>query len=46
MIKFILTHSLEFLLGLTVITQVIIPLFVPKLKIFWLFRDKSKNQES
>lgn len=35
-------YGTEFLIALTLITQVIIPLFVPNLKLFWLFRVKSK----
>lgn len=47
MMKFILINSIEFLLGLTLITQVIIPMFFPKLKYFWLFRgNKTTNISS
>lgn len=38
MAKFFLTTFLEFLVGLTLLTQVIIPLFVKDLKFFWLFK--------
>lgn len=42
MMKFILINSIEFLLALILITQVLIPMFFPNLKFFWLFRG-SKN---
>lgn len=38
MIKFLLVYGLEFLIGLTLVTQVIIPVFVKDLPLFWLFR--------
>jgi len=43
MVKFFLVYFWEFLLGLTLITQVLVPIFVPKLKFFWLFRGKESK---
>lgn len=39
--KFVIIYGLEFLIGLTLLTQVLIPLFVSDLPLFWLFK-KSK----
>ncbi len=44
MVKFLLIYTLEFLIGLTLITQVIAPMFVKNLDFFWLF--KSSKSES
>jgi hypothetical protein len=42
--KFFITYGLEFIFGLTLLTQVLIPIFVKDLKLFWLFKpSKSKN---
>ena len=38
MIKLLLEKFLEIILGLTIVTQVLIPCLVKKLKFFWLFR--------
>lgn len=43
MIKFIITHSIEFIVGLVLITQVVIPIFIENLPLFWLFRPKKKK---
>lgn len=45
MIRFILQSSLEILFGLALITQVIIPILVPDLSFFWLFKKKDKDCE-
>jgi hypothetical protein len=43
MVKFILVNFIEFLLALTLITQVLIPIFFPKLRFFWLFRSSESK---
>lgn len=40
MLKLFIVYVGEILLTLTLITQVLIPLFVPNLKFFWFFRYK------
>ena len=46
MAKFLIVYGLEFLIGLFLLTQVIVPIFVPKLKFFWLFKGKEKSNIS
>ena len=41
--KFFIMYGLEFLLGLTLLTQVVIPMFMPNLKYFWLFKSSDKK---
>lgn len=43
--KFIIVATLEFLIALTLFTQVIIPLFVHKWRFFWFFRKKVSSPE-
>lgn len=38
MVKFFLTWGLEIIVGLTILTQVVIPVLVKDLPLFWLFR--------
>ena len=38
MVKFFIVYALEILGGITLITQVIIPIFIDDLKFFWFFR--------
>ena len=38
MAKFIMIYIVEALLTLTFITQVLVPMFIKNLKLFWLFR--------
>lgn len=41
MFKMLLEYGVTFLLALTIITQLIVPLFVPKLELFWIFKRKT-----
>jgi len=43
MAKFFIVYGLEFLIGLALLTQVIVPMFVKKLKFFWLFRESDSE---
>lgn len=45
MVKYLVEFVLAALVGLTLITQVVIPMFIPNLEMFWLFKtDKKKVQ--
>lgn len=44
MAKFFIMYASEFLLFITLLTQVVIPIFIPKLKFFWLFRSEAKSE--
>lgn len=46
MAKLFLGFALEFLIGLTLLTQVVIPVFVKNLKFFWIFRSSDKGASS
>lgn len=43
--KFLIENSVIFLVTLLVITQLVIPAFVPSLKTFWLFRKAVPQTE-
>ena len=45
MAKILITYVVELLLGLFLLTQVVIPIFVPERKFFWLFRDKKPKED-
>lgn len=38
MAKFFIMYGLEFIIGLILVTQVLIPVFLTNLKFFWFFR--------
>lgn len=44
MIKFIITYLFEFLVLITVITQIVGPMFIKELPFFWFFK-KTKQEE-
>lgn len=44
--RFIIVVTLEFLIALTLLTQVIAPLFVHKWRFFWFFRKKVSSPET
>lgn len=46
MAKLFLGFALEFIIGLLLLTQVIIPIFVKNLKFFWLFRSSDTGTAS
>lgn len=45
MMKFFLRYIVEVIIILALITQIIYPLFVPKVKFFWIF-SRNKSSES
>lgn len=46
MAKFFIGFGLEILILLILVTQIVVPMFAPKVKYFWLFRGKSDSETS
>lgn len=42
MFNVLIERGLIFLVAITLITQIVVPLFIPKLDLFWIFKMKSK----
>lgn len=44
MAKFIIMYAFEFIIALTLFSQVILPMFSKRLKYFWIFRTADKSE--